>query len=238
MVVVFTTVFAIFVYQVVSLGSILWNNHSAMKDKSVESLAGEDDVVIRSGLPNSSKLVFSCNVDWGEEVLPDMLQVLKDHNVKITFFVSGRWAEKNPDLLKQMYQEGHEIQSHGYSHKLCTQNSVEAIKEEILKTEQVILDILGVKTNVFAPPSGDYDETTIELCRSLGYKMALWSSDTIDWRQGSTAAVIKDRVLKKRLNGAIVLMHPKEETVKALPELIEKIRAQKIEIVPLYRLSH
>lgn len=238
MVVVFTTVFAIFVYQVVSLGSILWNNHSAMKDKSVESLAGEDDVVIRSGLPNSSKLVFSCNVDWGEEVLPDMLQVFKDHNVKITFFVSGRWAENNPDLLKQMYQEGHEIQSHGYSHKLCTQNSVEAIKEEILKTEKVILDILGVKTNVFAPPSGDYDETTIELCRSLGYKMALWSSDTIDWRQGSTAAVIKDRVLKKRLNGAIVLMHPKEETVKALPELIEKIRAQKIEIVPLYRLSH
>lgn len=237
MVVVFTAVFAIFVYQVVSLGSILWNNHSAMQEKSAESLAGEDDVVIRSGLPNSNQLVFSCNVDWGEEVLPDMLKVFQDQNVKVTFFISGRWAEKNPDLLKKMYEDGHEIQSHGYSHKLCSQNSVEAIKEEILKTEKVILDILGVKTNVFAPPSGDYDETTIELCRSLGYKMALWSSDTIDWRQGSTAAVIKDRVLKKRLNGAIVLMHPKEETVKALPELIEKIRAQKIEIVPLYRLS-
>ncbi len=237
MVVVFTAVFAIFVYQVVSLGSILWNNHSAMQEKSAESLAGEDDVVIRSGLPNSNQLVFSCNVDWGEEVLPDMLKVFQDQNVKVTFFIRGRWAEKNPDLLKKMYEDGHEIQSHGYSHKLCSQNSVEAIKEEILKTEKVILDILGVKTNVFAPPSGDYDETTIELCRSLGYKMALWSSDTIDWRQGSTAAVIKDRVLKKRLNGAIVLMHPKEETVKALPELIEKIRAQKIEIVPLYRLS-
>jgi peptidoglycan/xylan/chitin deacetylase (PgdA/CDA1 family) len=96
---------------------------------------------------------------------------------------------------------------------------------------------MGVKTNVFAPPAGDYDETTIELCRSLGYKMAFWSTDTIDWRQGSTADVIKSRVLKKRLNGAIVLMHPKEETVKALPELIEKIREQKIDIVPLYRLS-
>jgi peptidoglycan/xylan/chitin deacetylase (PgdA/CDA1 family) len=115
---------------------------------------------------------------------------------------------------------------------------VETIKEEILKTEKVILDILGVKTNVFAPPSGNYDETTVELCRSLGYKMALWSADTIDWREGSTAEVIKNRVLKKNLNGAIVLMHPKEETVKALPELVEKIRAQKIAIVPLYRLSH
>lgn len=238
MVVVFTTVFILFVYQVVSLGMILFQNHSASRDDSIQSLAGEDDVVIRSGLPNSNQLVFACNVDWGEEVIPDLLKVLQDNNVKITFFVTGRWAEQHPDLLKQMYQEGHEIQSHGYSHKLCTQNSVETAKEEILKTEKVILDILGIKTNVFAPPSGDYDETTIELCRSLDYKMALWSADTIDWREGSTAQVIKDRVMKKRLNGAIVLMHPKAETVKALPDLITEIRKQKIDIVPLYRLSH
>lgn len=239
MIVVFTTVFAIFVYQVVSLGSILIHNHSAMKEKAISGLSpNEEGVVIRSGLPNSNQLVFSCNVDWGEEVIPDMLKIFKDNNVKVTFFVTGRWAENNPDLLKQMFQDGHEIQSHGYSHKLCTQNSVETTKEEILKTEKVILDILGVKTNVFAPPSGDYDETTVELCKNMGYKMALWSADTIDWREGSTADVIKDRVLKKSLNGAIVLMHPKAETVKALPDLIEKIRAQKIDIVPLYRLSH
>lgn len=236
--VVFTAVFLIFVYQVVSLGTIVFKNHS-VTEEGIQSLApNEEGIVIRSGLPNSNQLVFSCNVDWGEEVIPDMLKIFKENNIKITFFVSGRWAENHPDLLKEMYQAGHEIQSHGYSHKLCSQNSVEAIKEEILKTEAVILEILGIKTNVFAPPSGDYDETTVELCKSLGYKLALWSSDTIDWREGSTAAVIKDRVLKKRLNGAIVLMHPKEETVKALPSLIEEIQAKKIEIVPLYRLSH
>ena len=236
MVVVFTTVFVLFVYQVVSLGMILFQHHSASKADSLESLAGEDDVVIRSGLPNSNQLVFSCNVDWGEEVIPDMLEVLRENDVRITFFITGKWAEQHPDLLKQMARDGHEIQNHGYSHKLCSQNSVETAKEEILKTEKVILDLLGIKTHVFAPPSGDYDETTVELCRSLGYKMALWSTDTIDWREGSTAEVIKNRVLKKRLNGAIVLMHPKPETVKALPDLIEEIRAQKIDIVPLYRL--
>lgn len=239
MIIVFTVVFALFIYQVISLGSILFKNHSAMEKENAQNVAANnEDVVIRSGLPNSNQLVLTCNVDWGEEVIPDLLNVLKENNVKITFFVTGRWAEQHPDLLKQMYQDGHEIQSHGYSHKLCTQNSVETAKEEILKTEKVIMDILGVKTNVFAPPSGDYDDTTVELCRSLGYKMALWSSDTIDWREGSTAQVIKDRVLKKRLNGAIVLMHPKEETVKALPDMIKAIRDKQIEIVPLYRLSH
>jgi len=234
--IVFTIVSAVFVYQMISLSSILLHPNSAEKVDSVQSLAGEDDVVIRSGLPNSGKLVFSCNVDWGEEVIPDLLRVLKENNTQVTFFITGRWAEQHPDLLKQMYQDGHEIQNHGYSHKLCTQNSVETAKEEILKTETAILNILGIKTNVFAPPSGDYDETTVVLCRELGYKMALWSSDTIDWREGSTASVIKDRVLKKRLNGAIVLMHPKPETIKALPELIKEIRAQEIQIVPLYKL--
>lgn len=239
MAVVFITVFAIFLYQVMVLGSILFENHTGLKNSAIQSLAkNEEGVLIRSGLPNSHQLVFTCNVDWGEEVIPDMLKIFKENDIKVTFFVSGRWAENNPELLKEMFQAGHEIQSHGYSHKLCTQNSVETTKEEILKTEAVILDILGVKTNVFAPPSGDYDETTIELCRNLGYEMALWSSDTIDWREGSTADVIKARILKKPLNGAIVLMHPKAETAKALPDLIKEIKAQKIEIVPLYRLSH
>lgn len=239
MIVVFTTVFVIFIYQVVALGSIIYQNHSAMQEQKLQStLSTEENIIIKSGLPNSNQLVFSCNVDWGEEMIPEMLKIFDENNIKITFFVSGRWAENNPDLLKQMYQAGHEIQSHGYSHKLCSQISVDEAKEEILKTEKVILDVLGIKTNVFAPPSGDYDETTVDLCRSLGYKMALWNADTIDWRAGSTKDVIISRIMKKNLNGAIVLMHPKEETVKALPELITKIKEKKIDIVPLYRLGH
>ena len=219
----------LFLYQILSLHSLVF--------KETASTVQEDGIVVRSGNPDSNQLTFCCNVDWGEEVIPDMLKIFRDNNIKITFFVSGRWAENNPELLKQMYQEGHEIQSHGYGHKLCTQISVDQAKEEIGKTESVILEILGIKTTVFAPPSGDYDDTTVELCRSMGYKMALWSADTIDWREGSTADVIKARILKKPLNGAIVLMHPKSETVKALPELIGEIRSRDIDIVPLYRLT-
>jgi len=226
---------ALFLYQVISLHSLIFPE---TKD-TVETAkaASENDIVIRNGNPESNQLTFSCNVDWGEEVIPDMLKIFRDNNIKITFFVSGRWAENHPDLLKQMYLEGHEIQSHGYGHKLCTQVSIDKTKEEILKTEAVILNILEIKTTIFAPPSGDYDETTVELCRNMGYKMALWSADTIDWREGSTANVIKERILKKPLNGAIVLMHPKSETVKALPDLIREIKAQNIDIVPLYRLT-
>jgi peptidoglycan/xylan/chitin deacetylase (PgdA/CDA1 family) len=235
----FMIIFVIFTYQIVSLGMIFYQNSSAVNNNEIQSLAkNEEGVVIRNGLPNSGQVTFSCNVDWGEEVIPDMLKIFDENQINITFFVSGKWAEKHPDLLREMYAAGHEIQSHGYSHKLCSQNSVETIKEEILKTEKVIMDIIGVKTNVFAPPAGNYDEMTVELCRSLGYKLALWNVDTIDWREGSTAEVIKNRVLKKHLNGAIVLMHPKEETVKALPDLIREIKGKNLSIVPLYRLSY
>lgn len=217
-------------------------NKGIINDKDSDFLgvkgnsAVNEEIVIRHGAADSSKLTFSCNVDWGEDLIPDMLQIFRDNNIKITFFVSGRWAKNNPTLLKDMFLAGHEIQSHGYSHKLCTQVSVEVAKEEILKTEAIILEVLGIKTTVFAPPSGDYDEITVELCRNLGYKIALWNADTIDWREGSTASVIKERILKKPLNGAIVLMHPKSETVKALPELIQEIKGKNIEIVPLYSL--
>ncbi len=193
--------------------------------------------VIRSGIEGSNQLTFSCNVDWGEEVIPDMLRIFREKEIKVTFFVSGKWAEKNPELLRDMFLAGHEIQSHGYGHKLCTQVSRDTVKEEILKTEAAIINAINVKTTIFAPPSGDYNETTVEVCKELGYDMALWSADTIDWRPGSTASIIIERVLNKPLNGAIVLMHPKEETVKALPTLIEEIQGQGIQIVPFYKLA-
>ena len=66
--------------------------------------------------------------------------------------------------------------------------------------------------------------------------MILWSADTIDWKEGSTASVIYDRIMKKETDGAIVLMHPKPETVKALPYLIDSIREQGTEPVSLSEL--
>lgn len=219
--------------------SIAENDAYTVRDLALAANAREleeKDLVIRNGAEDSGKLAFTCNVDWGEEVIPDLLEIFRENQIKITFFVSGKWAENNPELLKQMALDGHEIQNHGYAHKLCTQISVEKAKEEILKTEAAILEVIGVKTTVFAPPSGDFDDTTVALCQELGYTLSLWSADTIDWKEESTADVIKQRVLKKELNGAIVLMHPKRETAKALPDLIQEIKAQNIEIVPLYSL--
>ena len=197
----------------------------------------EEGTVFRSVDP-CGKVALTCNVDWGEEELPKILDLLKERNVKITFFVSGKWAEKNPKLLRRMYIEGHEIGSHGYGHKLCSQIGAEQIREELEKTEQAIEPLLdGEQLSLFAPPSGDYDEKTVELCREMGYKLTLWSADTIDWKEGSTAQVITKRIMKKDLDGAIVLMHPKPETVKALPQILDGIEEKGLTPGRLYDLE-
>ena len=120
------------------------------------SVEGEEGIVIRQGRTDDHRIAFTCNVDWGEDVLPDMLDIFAEKDIKITFFVSGKWAKNNPWLLRKIYVLGHEIQNHGYGHRMCSQISEKEVREEIEKTEVVIKQLTGVVTNTFAPPSGDY----------------------------------------------------------------------------------
>ncbi len=207
---------------------------NVMNNSEISEIA--DEIIIRSGAVGSKKLAITCNVDWGEDIVPGMLDVFDENGVRITFFVTGKWAEKNPRMLRTMYLKGHEIQSHGYGHKLCSQVTAGEVKSEIEKTSDILHNLIGKRPNIFAPPSGDFDENTVKICKNLGYKLSLWSADTIDWRDGSTADVIYNRIVEKELDGAIILMHPKEETLKALPRLLETFKERGIEAVTLSEL--
>ena len=184
---------------------------------------------IRKG-DNKDYIAFTCNVDWGTELIPPILDILDKHDVKITFFVTGRWAKNNPETLKMIYDRGHEIGNHGYGHRMHSKIGVEGNKSEIEKTHNIVKEVLGIDMKYFAPPSGDFGEDTLNVAAQMGYKTILWNIDTIDWRNDSTASVIKERVLSKPLKGSIVLMHPKQETVKALDQIIQSIINKEIKV--------
>ena len=103
-------------------------------------------------------------------------------------------------------------------------------KEEILKTDKIINNILGIKPEYFAPPAGAYNKDTLKAAKDLNYKVILWSIDTIDWRTDSTKDKIINRVIENSHNSAIVLLHPKSETIKALPIIIDKLQQNGYEI--------
>ncbi len=163
---------------------------------------------------------FACNIDWGNEYIQPMLETFSEHNIKITFFVTGTWAKNNPDLLKAIYKSGHQIGNHGYRHIDYDKLSYEGNREEILKAHNIVYDILGVEPIYFAPPSGAYNDNTVKAAKDLNYDIIMWSVDTIDWREDSTKEKIINRVVSKIHDSAIVLMHPTKETVKSLPEII------------------
>lgn len=173
------------------------------------------------GSKDEKLVAFVCNIDWGNEYIPEILKILQDNEIKISFFPTGRWAKENPDILKLIDKNNHEIGNHGYHHLDYNKLSYDKNKEEIQMAHNTIKEIIGKGPIYFGPPSGAFNENTIKAANDLGYKVVLWSVDTIDWRKDSTKDIIVNRVTSKIHNSAIVLMHPTKETVKALPEIIK-----------------
>ncbi|MDR3288228.1 MAG: polysaccharide deacetylase family protein [Peptococcaceae bacterium] len=189
-------------------------------------------------------MALTINVDWGEEYLPDILQILKTEQARVTFFVTGRWAKNHPELLKQMAAEGHEIENHGYRHPHPDNLSLEANQEELQKTESVIQEILGYQTKYYAPPYGESGPSGLRAAAESGYITTLWTLDTIDWKPESTPERITQRVVEPAVRfgvqpdrcGAIILMHPKENTVKALPGILIQLKKEGFRFITLDEL--
>ncbi len=175
--------------------------------------------VYYNGDKNSKNVSLMINVYWGTEYLDDMLSILKENNVQTTFFIGGTWAVLNEDMLKKIYDDGHEIANHGYHHKDHDKLDEQGNLNEISTTHKIVQELLGVEMNLFAPPSGAYDKVTVSSASSLGYKTIMWTRDTVDWRD-KDANLIYSRAIKNASGGDLILMHPTEKTLEALPKII------------------
>ncbi len=184
---------------------------------------------IYKGHPDKQMVSFIINVAWGNEYLSSMLATLKKHHVSATFFLEGRWAQKNPELAKMISEAGHEIGNHSYSHPDMKSISNEKTRQEIIKTNEVIKATTGTQPQWFAPPSGSYREDTVKIAAEEHMKTIMWSVDTIDW-QKPTPNVLIDRVMSKVHNGAIILMHPTNSTEQSLDTLITQIKEKGLQI--------
>lgn len=179
--------------------------------------------VYYNGDKDSSNISLMINVYWGTEYIDDMLEILKQKDVKTTFFVGGTWAVLNENTLKMIYNSGHEIANHGYHHKDHDKLNEEENIKEIQTTHKIVKELLDFDMNLFAPPSGAYDKTTVACASSLGYKTIMWTRDTIDWRDHD-ANLIYNRAIKKAAGGDLILMHPTLQTVEALPRIIDNLK--------------
>lgn len=177
---------------------------------------------IYKGNPKKPLVALMINVAWGNEFLPSMLNTLKKENVRATFFFDGTWLSKNKETALKIKEMGHELSNHAYSHKNMSQLARGKATEEIVKTEKLLQEI-GVKNTLFAPPSGDYDQETVQIAHELGLRTVLWTLDTIDWKHPSPDSLVR-KISTKAEAGTLVLMHPTDSSSAALEGMIKGIK--------------
>ena len=161
-----------------------------------------------------------------------MLELFKEYGVKTTFFIGGTWAEKEQEMLNKIYADGHEIGNHGYFHLDQDKLNYDQNKEEIENTHKLIKVYLGLDMNLFAPPSGAFNNATLEVAKDLGYSTIMWSKDTIDWRD-KDSSIIYSRATNNIEGGDLILMHPTEKTVEALPAMLEFYKLKGFQVSPV-----
>lgn len=184
------------------------------------------------------KVAFSFDACWGAERTPAILEVLRRHNVKTTFFLVNIWLRKYPDEARKIVTEGHEIGLHSTTHPHFTRLSDEQIIWELHENARLIKELTGFEAKLFRPPFGDYNDRVISLVQRQGYIPVQWSVDSLDWKDLSAEAIFK-RVSEKIKPGAIVLFHNNGKyTVEALAPLINHLKGQGYEIVPVSALIY
>ena len=197
------------------------------------STAGKlSDRVYYSGNTDSKYVSVMINVYWGTEYIPAMLDVLDEYGAKATFFIGGSWADDHTELLREIARRGHELGNHGYFHKDQDKLNYEKNAEEIRLCGELVERLSGVKMNLFAPPSGAYSENTVDAAEELGYKVILWSKDTIDWRDRDQSLIYR-RATEEIAGGDLVLMHPTAETASALSSILAYYREKDLQAVPV-----
>ncbi|WP_051633725.1 polysaccharide deacetylase family protein [Bacillus sp. UNC41MFS5] len=229
-----------------------WNNLSSdaiyvgqilkLYGKNVEPTPPKQDpppttassVIISEGSPQQKQI--SLTFDAGSDAVGiRILDVLKKHNVKATFFLTGKWVEKYPGLAKKIAEAGHEIGNHSYSHPDAVKTTANALKQDIIKAEVAIKEATGKSPQpYFRFPFGSYNSAALKIVGAAGYPFSIqWSLDTIDWKQPDTEVIIS-RIKTGASNGDIILMHIGGiNTPEAVDQVIPWLKGQGYQLVPL-----
>ena len=158
------------------------------------------------------------------ETTPGLLKYLKSVNVNVTFFALGENAKANPDIIKQEAADGNVVASHTWDHKELTTLSPAAQKQEIMSAHNLIDSLTGKTVNIYRPPYGAYDKTTLA---QTTLSPIIWGVDTEDWKLVGNSAAVAQNAITHAHNGAIILIHDIHPwSVAAVPTIVSTLQSQ------------
>ncbi|KAB2329263.1 polysaccharide deacetylase family sporulation protein PdaB [Cytobacillus depressus] len=203
------------------IGNIIYMPAFSTKDGPKAIYKGEKD------------LALTFNIGWGDEKAEPILDILKKEKVKsATFFLSGSWAERHPDLVARIVKEGYEIGILGYNYEDYTELEDAKIRQDLAKAQVVFkkLNVKGIK--LVRAPSGHFDQRTLKIAEQLGYSVVHWSIDSKDWKNPGPREITNNVTRAKK--GDIILLHASDsakQTAKALPAIIKELNRKGLKLV-------
>lgn len=189
--------------------------------------------------PAAPRVSFSqCNVDGPFIALtfddgphgvqtPRLLKMLADRKIKATFFVCGSCVAQNPEIAKQIVEEGHEIANHSWNHPQLTKIGEENVRDQLDRTHKVIVQTTGVTPTLMRPPYGAFTvQQRAWSFATWGYKCILWDVDSEDWRHRNPAKT-ESIILSTTHPGSIILCHDiHKATIDAMPATLDALIAK------------
>ena len=162
-----------------------------------------------------------------------LLKGLREREVKVTFFITGQNVEKYPEIVKEMYGDGHLIGNHTYYHTQLTSRNAEDFKKELVMTNEAIKTVTGEDTIFVRPPYGSWNKKFEE---ELNMFPVLWTVDPLDWCSDDVSCIVRSVTTKVEEND-IVLMHDQyKTTVTAALKIVDELKAQGYEFVTVDEL--
>jgi peptidoglycan/xylan/chitin deacetylase (PgdA/CDA1 family) len=207
---------------------------------------GCQDGIVRRG-PREKVVALTFDDGPNPIYTPKILDILKEKQVRASFFVLGVHVRKYPEIARRIVREGHDIGNHTYTHRDLVPATRAVILRQVRLTNKIIRHVTGVETRLFRPPRGVYSNAVRKLLvEEEGYRIILWTVSSIDWRRVSPRLIVR-RVARYVSPGGILLFHDsgalirreggrRVNTVQALPLVIDYLRAIGYEIVPVSEL--
>jgi len=168
---------------------------------------------------------------------PRLLDILAQHNVKATFYVTGQNASRYPHLIKRIVAEGHEIGNHTYNHPNLTKLSDAQVRSELDRTVSAIVAAAGVKPRTFrAPYAAMTQRQRAWVNAQYGYPIVFWSVDPMDWKDRN-ASVVSSRLINRAKNGGVLLLHDiHASSVSAVPQTINGLLSKGFQFVTVSQI--
>jgi len=220
---------------IVGLDAPTWDN----QEKTINYFGWDRKIDNTYTRIKTSEKVIAITFDDGPhgQNTPRLLDMLKKRNIKATFYVVGNMVTYNPQILRRMIAEGHEIGNHTVSHGNLARMSNSALRTELQKAHDQILKETGIEPRTMRPPGGAITRDQKQfMLEEFGYPTILWSVDPMDWKKPGPSVVTR-RLLDGAAPGGILLVHDLHKaTVDAMPATLDGLLAQGYRFVTVTEL--